>query len=70
MPKEHESSDAQKQQIVALEPRLSQADIGAQLNIQRSIITKFLQRFKNHESIDNFPRFGRPRKTSKQENGG
>ena len=64
MPKEKELSDIQKAQIVALEPGFSHAKIGAQLNIQRPTITKFLQRFKSRDSIENLPRPGRPRKTS------
>jgi len=64
MPKEHELTDIQKAQIVALEPHFSHADIGVQLGIQRPTITKFLQRFKNRKSIENLPRPGRPRKTS------
>src|SRR4030095_9601331 len=65
MPKEHELTDFQKAEIVALEPQFSHAEIGEQLNIQRPTITKFLQRFKKRESIENLPRSGRPRKTSK-----
>ena len=64
MPKEHELSDAQKAQIVALEPHFSHAEISVQLNIQRLTVTKFIERFKNRESIENLPRSGRPRKTS------
>jgi len=64
MPKEKELSDIQKAQIVALAPGFSHAEIGTQLNIQRPTITKFLQRFKSRDSIENLPRPGRPRKTS------
>ena len=64
MPKEHELTDFQKAEIVALESQFSHAEIGAQLNIHPSTVTKFLQRFKSHESIENLPRSGRPRKTS------
>ena len=65
MPKEHELTDVQKAEIVALEPHFSHAEIGMQLNIQRPTVTKFLQRFKTRKSIQNLPRPGRPRKTSK-----
>ena len=41
------------------------AEIGARLNIQWPTITKFLQRFKNRVSVENLPRSGRPKKTSK-----
>ena len=64
MPKEHELTDFQKAEIVALEPQFSHAEIGAQLNIQQPTITKFFQPFKNYESIESLPRSGRPRKTS------
>ena len=64
MPKEHELSDAQKAQIVALEPHFSHAEISVQLNIQRSTVIKFIERFKNPEYIENLPRPGRPRKPS------
>jgi transposase len=65
MPKEHELTDIQKGEIVTLEPHFSHADIGTQLHIQRPTVTKFLQRFKTRKSIENLPRPGRPRKTSK-----
>ena len=57
--------DFQKGEIVALEPQFSHTKISTQLNIQRPTVTKFLQRFKNRKSIENLPRSGRPRKTSK-----
>ena len=65
MPKAHELTDFQKGEIVALEPQFSHTKISTQLNIQRPTVTKFLQRFKNRKSIENLPRSGRPRKTSK-----
>ena len=65
MPKEHELTDVQKAEIVALEPHFSHAEIGMQLNIQRPTVTKFLQQFKIHQSIQNLPRPGRRQKTSK-----
>ena len=61
MLKEHELWDIEKAGIVAFEPHFSYAEIGKQLNIERSTVTKFLQRSK---SIENLPRSGRPRKTS------
>ena len=64
MPKEHELSDAQKAQIVALKPHFSHANISMQLNIQQLTMTKFVERFKNHKSIENLPRSGQPQKTS------
>ena len=65
MPKAHKLTDFQKGEIVALEPQFSHTKISMQLNIQQSTVTKFLQRFKNHKSIENLPHSGRPRKTSK-----
>ena len=53
MPKEHKLSDTQKAQIVALEPHFSHAEISGQLNIQQSTVTKFIERFKNREYIEN-----------------
>ena len=64
MPKEHELTDIKKAEIVALEPHFSHAEIDEQLDIERSIVTKFLQRFHSRQSIENLPRSGRPRKTS------
>ena len=65
MPKEHELSNIEKAQIVALEPHFSHAEISVQLHIQQSIVTKFLQCFKTRKSIENLPRSDRLRKTSK-----
>ena len=67
MPKEHKLTDVQKAEIVALEPHFSHAEIGMQLNIQRPTVTKFLQRFKIRQSIQNLPYPGRPQKMSKME---
>ena len=67
MPKKHELTDAQKMEIVALEPHFSHAEIGEQLQLDRSTITKFIERYKNRNSIENLSRPGRPRKTSKSE---
>ena len=67
MPKKHELTDAQKMEIVALEPHFSHAEIGEQLQLDRSTITKFNERYKNRNSIKNLSWPGRPRKTSKSE---
>ena len=64
MPKEHELTDLEKGGIVTLEPHFSHAEIGDQLDIDRSTVTKFLERFHIRQSIENLPRSGRPRKTS------
>ena len=67
MPKEHELTDVQQAEIVTLDPHFSHAEIGMQLNIQRPTVTKFLQRFKICQSIQNLPHPGRPRKPPKWE---
>jgi len=64
MSQRHGLTDAQKQQILALEPHYLHADIGVQLNIPRSTITSFLKRTQTRQSTKNLPRPGRPRKTS------
>ena len=64
MPKEHELTDFQKGEILALEPHFSHEDIGTQLRIPRQTITDFLTRYRKRQSIENLPRPGRPRKTS------
>jgi transposase len=64
MSQRHELTDAQKQQILALKPYYSHADIGVELNIPRSTITSFLERTRTRQSTKNLPRPGRPRKTS------
>ena len=64
MTKGSELTNAQKQQILALEPHYSHADIGIQLNIPRATITAFLLRTRKRQSIENLPHPGRPRKTS------
>ena len=68
MPKKHKLTDAQKMKIVALEPHFSHVEIGEQLHIDRSTITKFIECYKNRNSIENLSRPGRPRKISKSEN--
>jgi len=64
MPKEHELTDFQKGEILALKPHFSHAEIGLQLHIPRQTITDFIERSKERQSIENIPRPGRPRKTS------
>ena len=64
MSQRHELTDAQKAQILALEPHFSHAEIGTQLSIPRSTITSFLECTQTRQSIENLPRPGRPRKTS------
>jgi transposase len=68
MPKGSELTDAEKGEIIALEPYLSHAKIGAQLDRPRTTISDFLQRAHNRESIANRPRPGRPRKLSDADN--
>ena len=60
----HELTDFQKGEIQALEPFLSHSEIAAELGIPRTTIISFLSCTKEHESINNLPRSGRPRKTS------
>ena len=67
MPKEHELIDIEKGGIVALKPHFLHAEIGDQLDIDRSTVTKFLERFHTRQSIKNLPRSGRPQKTSETE---
>lgn len=65
MPKEHELSDFQKGQILALEPHFNHTEIGHQLAIPRTTIINFLHRYHERQSIENVHRLGAPRKTSK-----
>ena len=60
----HELIDIQKQQILALEPHYSYANIGVQLNISCSTITSFLRYTRIQYSIKNLPRPERLLKTS------
>ena len=60
MPKEHELTDFQKGEILALEPHFSHAKIGLQLHILQQTMTDFIERSKERQSIENIPRSDRP----------
>src|SRR5579859_3271299 len=64
MTKGKELTDVQKGAILALIPLHSHAEIGAQLGIPRGTITRFVERARERDSIENLPRPGRPRKLS------
>ena len=46
MPKEHELTDFQKGEILALKPHFSHAEIGLQLHIPHQTITDFIEHSK------------------------
>ena len=57
-------TDIQKGRILeARDLGKSHAEIGTQLNIPRTTVTSFLQRFEKRGSDENLPHSGRPRKT-------
>ena len=60
----HELTDFQKGQIEGLRHYLSHTEIASQLDISRTMVTSFLERLDERQSIDNLPCPGRPRKTS------
>src|SRR5579862_5714555 len=60
----HELTDFQKGQIEGLRHYLSHTEIANQLAIPRATVVSFLERLDGHQSIDNLPHPGRPRKTS------
>ena len=53
MPKEHELTDFQNGEILALKPHFSHAEIGLQLHIPHQIITDFIERLKEQQAIEN-----------------
>jgi transposase len=61
MTKGKELTDVQKGAILALIPLYSHAEIGAQLGIYPDTINKFVRCTREHDSIENLPRSGRPR---------
>ena len=65
MPKGKELTDIQKGEILVLEHHFSHAKIGVELGIPQQTVTDFIDRSQTRESIENLPRSGRPRKTSK-----
>ena len=53
MPKEHKLTDFQNVKILALELHFLYAEIGLQLHIPHQIITDFIERLKEQQSIEN-----------------
>ena len=64
-PQRRELTDFQKGEIVALSDDYSHHQIGIRLGIPHEMVSTFLQRFCERGSIENLPRPGAPRKTSK-----
>lgn len=64
MAKQHELTDFQKGEIIALASHFSRSDISRQLRVPRQTISSFLTRYNKHGSTENIQRHGRPRKTS------
>jgi len=61
MTKGKELKDVQKGTILALIPLYLHDEIGAQLGIYPDAITKFVRHAREHDSVENLPRSGRPR---------
>jgi transposase len=58
----------QKRQVVRLhQDGFKKTEIGKTIGFSRSSVSKFLKGFDQRENIENKPRTGRPRSTSKQD---
>jgi len=62
-----ELTDYQKGRIEGRSQSKTHTKIGKELNIPRRTVSNFLQRLAERENIENLPRSGRPRKTSKSD---
>jgi Transposase len=67
MAKGNELTDFQKGEILALKGLMSQQKISVRLDIPRTTIDSFITRAETRNSIENIPRPGAPRKTSKSD---
>ena len=65
--KTKEMSPDQKRQVVRLHQEgFKKTEIGKIIGFSRSAVSRFYTRFDQRENIENKPRTGRPRSTSKQ----
>jgi len=64
MLRRHELTDYEKGQIEGRKGTMSHAKIGSELGRPRRTVSSFLQRLHDREDKENFPRPGRPRKTT------
>jgi len=60
----HQLTDFEKGEICALRRSMSHQKIGDELDIPRHTVSNFLKRLDNHDSINNLPHPGGPRKTT------
>ena len=60
------SPDQKTAGITATTGWIKKTEIGKIIGFSRSAVSKILKRFKQRENIENKPRIGRPKSTSKQ----